>query len=230
MRLGIRWSSPLQDALADYGISADIDTAKGAWNDKGPTGPASPNLTSQGWGHNTDVGLFKSDVTQKVTLTATSLQAGSGGWNNFGITVFTGMDTGTGYDHHGGWNINYRPTSNYSPNTAPATTNNPLGTVGLTYLAYTDSSSVTFTAAAGQVYSVLLGGFAGAGNFGPHDGYALNITSSPVPVPAGAWLFGGALASLIGTYRRKRTSPGLKSDPSCRHTHDMATPQNHRSG
>lgn len=192
------------DALADYGITADIDTAKGAWNDKGPTGPTNPNLSSQGWGHHTDVGLFKSDVTQNITLTAGSLHADSGGWSNFGISVFTGMDTGTGYDHHGGWNISYRPTSNYSPNTAPATLSNPLGTAGLTFLTYTDNSTVTFTAQAGQVYSILLGGFAGAGNFGPVDGYVMNITSSPVPLPAATWLFAGALASLAGVTRRKR--------------------------
>ena len=195
-----------QDSLK-YGISADIDTAKGAWNDKGPApGPVSGG---QGWGHNTDVGLFRSSVTQQVTLSAASLQAGSGGWNNFGITVFTGSDTNVGgYNHHGGWNVGYRPPSNANPNIGPATLSNPLGTAGLTYLTYTDNSTVSFTANAGQVYSILLGGYAGAGNFGPHDGYVLNVSS--VPVPGAVWLFGSAMAGLIGFGRRKNKSVAFK--------------------
>jgi hypothetical protein len=194
-----------QNAYDQYGVYADIDTAKGAWNDAGPNGPSNSG-GSQGWAHNTDVGLFKSDVTQQVTLTATSLHANSGGWNNFGISVFTGMDAGT-YDHHSGWNINYRPASNANPNLAPAMQNNPLFSTGLTFLTYTDNSTVTFTAQAGQIYSILLGGYSGAGNFGPHDSYLLDINASPVPVPAAIWLFGGGLASLAGVTRRKRISP-----------------------
>ncbi len=188
------------DAHNDYGVWADIDTAKGAWNDKGPNGPTT-SLTSQGWGHNTDLGLFKSNVTQTVQLSATSLNTVN--VSNFGISVFSGMTTAGNYDHHGGWNINYRPASHTSPNTAPASLNNPLGTVGLTFLTYTDNSTLSFTAQAGQVYTILLGGYSGAGNFGPHAGYALNITSAPVPVPGAVWLFGSAMAGFIGLRRRK---------------------------
>ena len=70
-----------------YSINADIDTAGGAWKDKNKTG----------WAHNTDIGLFKSDVTTDVTL---KLSAVNGPIAHFGITVFTGMDTGTDYTHH----------------------------------------------------------------------------------------------------------------------------------
>ena len=37
--------------------------------------------------------------------------------------------------------------------------------------------------------------------------YALEITAAPVPVPAAAWLFGGALMSLFGANRRKKVLP-----------------------
>jgi hypothetical protein len=179
------------DAQADYGIAADIDTAKGAWND----GFFTQSAFSQGWGHNTDVGLFKSDVTQTVTLTASNVDPTS--WQNFGISVFSGMTTEGNYDHHGGWNVGYS-----SSNTAPATQDNPLGTVGLDFLTYTDNSTVSFTAQAGQVYSILLGGNSGDGNFGPHARYQLEISS--VPVPGAVWLFGSAIAGLVGFGKRKR--------------------------
>lgn len=179
-----------QDAHDDYGIWADIDTAKGAWND----GKFTQAADSTGWGHNTDVGLFKSDVTQMVKIIATNIDSGS--WQTFGISVFTGMNSGS-YNHHGEWNVGY--TAN---NTDPATSSNPLGMSGLNFSGYTDDSSITFTAQAGQVYSILLGGYSGSDNWGPHSGYQLTISS--VPVPGAVWLFGSAMAGLIGFSKRKR--------------------------
>jgi hypothetical protein len=187
-----------QDAFDDYGVWADIDTAKGAWNDKGPNGPTSGG--SQGWGHNTDVGLFKSNITQTVTITASNLVSSS--WQNFGISIFSGMSTAGNWDHHGGWNTGYRPASHANPNLAPAQQNNPLSSVGLTYITHTDDSTVSFEAQAGQVYSILLGGYSGAGNFGPHAGYSLSISS--VPVPGAVWLFVSAMFGLVGFQRRKQ--------------------------
>lgn len=196
-----------QDAHDRYGIWANIDTARGAWNDAGPTGPASPATETTGWGHNTDVGLFRSSVTQQVTVSVASLNASTGGWNNFGLTLFQGSDTNSGgYSHHGGWNENFRPASNASPNLAPAQLSNPLGTAGLTYLAFSDHSELTFLATGGQVYSIFLGGFAGPDNYGPHDGYVVNITSAaPVPIPAAVWLFGSAVAGL-GFFGKRKTA------------------------
>jgi len=190
-----------QDAHDDYGIWADIDTAKGAWNDKGPNGPTSGG--SQGWGHNTDVGLFKSNVTQIVTLTASNLDSSS--WQNFGISVFSGMSTAGNWHHHGGWNAGYKPASNANPNIQPAQLSDPLQLTpngDLIFVTYTDNSTVSFEAQAGQVYSILLGGYSGAGNFGPHAGYSLSISS--VPVPGAVWLFGSALLGLVGFNRRKQ--------------------------
>ncbi len=190
-----------QDAFDDYGVWADIDTAKGAWNDKGPNGPATSG--GQGWGHNTDVGLFKSEITQTVTLTATNINSSS--WQNFGISIFSGMSTAGNWHHHGGWNAGYRPASHANPNTAPAELNDPLQlnpNGDLIFVAYTDHSTMSFEAQAGQIYSILLGGYSGSGNFGPHAGYSLSISS--VPVPGAVWLFGSGMFGLAGFQRRKQ--------------------------
>lgn len=196
------------DADADYGHTwgyADIDTARGAWNDKGPTGSAT---TGQGWAHNTDYGLFMSEVTAYVTLTPSTV---SGNWNNFGITVFTGMDDeNSAYSHHSGWNTKFLSggdPDNSNPSENPAKVSNPHGTNNLTYLTHSESGDLTFLAVANQIYSIYIGGNSGAGNFGPHDGYILNITTAPVPLPAATWLFGSALISLVGVHRRKRVVP-----------------------
>ncbi len=180
------------DAHADYGVWADIDTAKGAWND----GKFTQSPASSGWSHNTDVGLLKSNVTQKVTLSASNIDSSS--WQTFGITVFSGMSSS--YSHHGGWNEGYTAS-----NTDPATLI-PLGMTNVTFVGYTDNSSITFTAQAGQVYTILLGGYSGSDNWGPHSGYAMNITSAPVPVPGAVWLFGSAMVGLIGFGKRKRVA------------------------
>lgn len=183
------------DSFANYGIYADIDTAGGAWRDtQGP----------QGWRHNTDIGLFKSDVTTDVTLTVSAI---NGPIATFGITVFQGMDSGTNYSHHGAWNsspLNF-------------TNSDPFDTVGVEYVdglgvntvdnvsymfGITSTNGFTFTAQAGQIYSIYLGGYQGIHWNQQHDGYQLNI--STVPVPAAFWLMGSGLLGLLGLGRRRK--------------------------
>lgn len=65
-------------------------------------------------------------------------------------------------------------------------------------------NSISFNASAGTVYTILLGGYSGGDHYNPKEGYALNITTTPVPVPTALWLFGGALLSLTGVVRKKR--------------------------
>ena len=69
------------DAVANYGLYADIDTAGGAWQDA----EAEP----QGWKHNTDIGLIQTDTNQTVNL---NISAINGPIANFGVTIFEGMD------------------------------------------------------------------------------------------------------------------------------------------
>ena len=179
------------DAQADYGITAEIDTAQGAWFD-GTTG----------WKHQTDVGLIKSMVTQNVTLNLTTLDASK--ISKFGISIFDGMDqTQTGYGHHGKWN---------DSTTAPVGTDNPFYGGAPGQLAYitssdnvTDTLGLTFTAQAGDIYSVYLGGTTPGSWLAPVAGYELNISTSPVPVPAAVWLFGSAMAGLGVAGRRKKS-------------------------
>ncbi len=182
------------DSLARYGVSADIDTAKGAWFDNATPG--------QGWKHDLDLGLFKSDVTQTVTLSVRGVNFNN---TNFGITVFDGMATNQGpaYVHHGGWNS--------SLNGTPVPTG--LGFTSADIVKSTDASgavpvdlnTVTFTAQAGQLYTIALGGYRDGTWFDTTDGYVLNVTSSPVPVPAAVWLLGSALAGIAGLGRRRRS-------------------------
>lgn len=215
-RVGDSLEISQNDAAARYGTSWDpnassalvnIDTAKGAWYDG----------VSSGWGHNTDIGLFKSDVTAQITLNLTALfnADAPSPWSNFGVTVFTGMDTGNAYTHHYRWND---PTLGI-----PFTTSNPGGSTGVIYdgsigistpgAAYSsnvnNAQDFTFLAQAGQVYSIYLGGASGNGaatQFSPHAGYQLNISTSAVsavPVPGAAWLFGTALAGVLGFNKRR---------------------------
>jgi hypothetical protein len=177
---------------------ADIDTAKGAWHDG----------TSDGWKHDTDIGLFKSNVTQTVTLSISSLLS-NGTLNetpDYGFTVFEGKNTGTtNYSHHGSWHsIDPASAQAVGNNDTQITDPNPFGGSGLTTLILDDviGNSATFTAEAGKIYTIMLGGFQG-GDWGQtRNDYQLTIAA--VPVPGAVWLFGSALTGFIGFQRRKR--------------------------
>jgi hypothetical protein len=194
------------DSFSRYGAYADIDTAKGAWSDAAVGG-------ASGWRHDLDVGLFKSDTTGLVTLSAQGiLQSGT----NFGFTIFKGMDTVTGYNHHGGWN-----SGNNASGLTSASNPVPAGAVFAggpalniaNIVAYSvggatpsNLNTITFNATAGQVYEIFLGGYKNGSWGDTIDGYKLSISQAPaaVPVPGAVWLFGSALTGLIGFQRRKR--------------------------
>jgi len=188
------------DSLARYAIDAEIDTGGGAWNDNGKTPAGDPTATGPtGWRHQTDIGIIKSDVTQKVTINLTTV---SNLFSRFGVTVFEGVDTNTGnYSHHGAWN---RLGSNPP---LPFTANNPFGTTGLINIGYSDNvdgtNGYTFIAKKDQAYSLYLGGVGFSHWAYGVDRYVLDITTSPVPVPGTVWLFGSAMAGLISFGRRK---------------------------
>ncbi|OAI09901.1 hypothetical protein A1359_18160 [Methylomonas lenta] len=183
------------DSMAKYGFDAEIDTGGGAWRDNS----ASPT----GWKHQTDIGLISSDVTQMVHLNLTALgQQQANTFSTFGITVFEGMDTNTGnYSHHGSWNNATKPYTN----------DNPFGTTGLINIGYSDNvdaaNDFVFTAEAGKIYSIYLGGVDFSRWNTGVDNYKLTVTTSAqtgvVPVPGAVWLFGSAVAGMIGFGRRK---------------------------
>jgi hypothetical protein len=181
---------------ANAGFDADLDTNKGSWNDNGQS--FNP---SQGWAHNTDIGLIKADHDMTLTLNITNVE---GTWSNYGISIFEGMNTGGFDSHHEGWNVGWS-----SANEAAAQQNNPFGLVGLNYLAHDGSvdsiNGLTFFAKAGQVYTVLLGGNEFGSVFGPTADYKLSINA--VPVPGAVWLFGSALAGL-GVFSRRKQHAG----------------------
>lgn len=185
------------DAIDRYGLEADIDTSNGAWG-SWQVDPNNPAFT-RGWAHGTDFGLIKSLVDTDIVVEVSKVNA-EDNLNNFGITVFTGMDDGTAFfGHHSPWNIGYISGVNEDP----AKVDNPFGTHGVEYLTHGDQSTVTFHAIADQVYSIYLGGNDVDGDIiGTQYAYQANI--SAVPVPAAIWLFGSGVVGLVSLGVRKR--------------------------
>jgi len=194
---------------------ADIDTARGAWHDG----------ISTGWKHDTDIGFFRSAVTQLVTLNISSLLA-SGEANltpAYGFTVFRGLSTGrtASYSHHGPWHngltaaqaLEFGGSNPGEPVGTRRTPANPLaGGQDATSLPASDwilddvyNNNATFLAEAGVTYTIFLGGFQGGGWTDTRNDYQLVIAGSPnpVPLPAAAWLLASGLAGLASFGRRR---------------------------
>jgi hypothetical protein len=194
------------DSKARYGVYADIDVAKGAWS------ATNTGAVFGGWRHDLDVGLFKSDATGLVTLTAEGiLQPNS----NFGFTIFQGVDSVTSYNHHGQWNNN----NNAGGTTSASAFGGGAGSLtASSIVAYSVGSiaafgnnptqnlnTISFDAVAGQIYTIALGGYRNGDWTTTVDGYKLTVSQevSQVPVPGAVWLFGSAMAGLVGFGRRK---------------------------
>ena len=198
-----------QDSVNRYGVGADIDIAQGAWSDAKLGGSA-------GWRHDLDYGLFKSDVGGKVTLNATAINGSSPTKTpNIGFTIFKGMNSSTeGYNHHGPWNADNN-TQIGAPNAAsvPAKPGDGFNLPASAIVAYSiggvapsNLNTISFNADPNQVYTIVLGGYKN-GDWGKTpDGYKLLVTASAVPVPGAVWLFGSAMAGLIGFGRRRKSS------------------------
>jgi hypothetical protein len=184
------------DSLKYPGVSADIDAAEGAWSD--------PGVTSKGgWRHDLDIGLFKSDVDAEVTLHAIGVNDTQ---SRYGFTVFKGMDASTFYNHHGVWNA-FNNTQPGAPDNNSRLGGGTTFTVAdiVAYSIGGDTPSnldtISFHAVAGQVYTIVLGGYRNGSGHVTTDGYALTVTA--VPVPPALWLMGSALAGLAARLRRR---------------------------
>ncbi len=198
------------DAFDRYGVYADIDTAKGAWSDNvsGNTGEAG------GWRHDLDMGLFRSDVSGKVTLEIKAVIDSNN--TDFGFTVFKGQNTNGGsYLHHGTWNST---TNNFGVsvlslpggNTSFQDSDIVAHSVGDPA---TNIGSIMFDAEAGQVYTIAVGGYRTGSWSETRDGYELTVTQEPVRVPAAQvpmphWALVMLAIALFGTaIRSTKTTP-----------------------
>jgi len=195
------------DSFNRYGVYADIDTSRGAWS------ALNTGASFAGWRHDLDLGLFKSDATGLVTLSAQGIQE----TGNFGFTIFKGVDSVTKYNHHGSWNADNNtqagaPNSASSPYAGAVQAGTGLSVTDI--VAYSiggatpsNLNTISFNAEAGQIYSIFVGGYRNGTWYDTTDGYKLTVSQvSAVPVPGAVWLFGSAMAGLVGFGRRKSKS------------------------
>lgn len=198
------------DSIATYGVSADIDSARGAWSDNISTNVG----VAGGWRHDLDFGLFRSETTGLVTLKASPVGGPADPVPNYGFTIFKGMDTSTAsYNHHGAWNSTTN-TNGLTSNSLPGGGRNlPVSSI----VAYsignptvlsndpgTNINTISFEAQAGEIYTIAIGGYRNGDWTTTSWGYSLEV--SQVPVPGAVWLFGSAMAGLIGFGRRNKSA------------------------
>ena len=186
------------------GIKADTsDTSQGL-----AVGAKAYKDGATNWGHNADFAIFSLNADANVTISVSSdhsaLRPAFGLWQ--------GWDTGSG-SRHGEF------LNNGAISAMTGTLRDSTGT------SLVDVNAWAFSAtqgSAGNDVTATLTRFLTAGNYtlaiGGYDGtvggqlaYSANISTAPaaapVPLPAAAWLFGGAIASLVSTSRRRRVLP-----------------------
>jgi len=121
----------------------------------------------------------------------------------------TGSSTKPAFPLYQGWDTSTTPfvrAGSYINNVS-----NPLATFGLAYLDQAStttpggSASLTFANLAGGDYTLLLGGNGTSSDVFGNGFYKLTLTA--VPVPAAVWLFGSAMAGMIGLGRRNLKLP-----------------------
>ncbi len=160
----------------------DLQSANNKWN------PASS------WGAALGFGLINVMGHSNVAVSITASDD-DGSLFTPGFTLWKNWDETSSSSKHGPWN---------------ADPSNP-GTLGSNELDYIGHASTT-TAGGDAVlnailapgkYSLWIGGNA-SGKTTTDQSYQLNISTSPVPVPAAAWLFGSAILGLMGVKRRKK--------------------------
>ncbi|MBD9355590.1 hypothetical protein [Methylomonas albis] len=152
------------------------------------------------WGNALDFGLITLSSVSNLTITVAADASLS---SNFkpGFTLFSGWDTSATSNKHGSWNV-----------ALPAVPVNPRGTTGLTYLGQASSAvgggtaTYTFTNLAAGNYSLWIGGAGLGTSTTGGQTYVATLSTSPVPVPGAVWLFGSAMAGLIGFGGRRKAA------------------------
>ena len=161
----------------------------------GPMGwqrPPAAAYPHSGMGHGADIGLLQLGSASNLTITVAADSTTPADPTTViipGFSLFQGWDTGTTANQVQAYFNNQ---------------NNPLGTVGLTYLNGGGGSGTAYTMeftnlSAGD-YTLILGGNAAGG----HGAYSVTFATTAVPVPAALWLFSSALLGLGVFSKRKQ--------------------------
>lgn len=159
------------------------------------------------WGMVLDYGLIKMEAAGNLTITVSADDS-----SNFtpGFTLWNGWDTSSSSNVHQAWNGSTTPFLT-GLGTSPSNPYN-LGS-SLSYLANastttaTGFATLTLSNLSAGLYTIFIGGNASGATTGIDQSYKVNLSTTAVPVPAAAWLFGGALMSLFGANRRKKVLP-----------------------
>lgn len=153
---------------------------------------------STNWGHSADMGIFQLSadavVTISVTSSSDSLRPAFGLWK--------GWDTSNESSRHQAWLNN----GAFSQAMSAGVLDSDLQLVDSNAWVVATSqgnnvtATLTKTLAAGK-YTLILGGYDSAvalGVNGSNLPYSALISTTPVPLPAGAWLLGSGLIGLFG--------------------------------
>ncbi len=190
--LPVTWVANIHHNDTVYEISAADAIAKGAASTFVLESINNKWTPASSWGNALDFGLINMEVGGNLTVT---VEADSSLASTFApvFTFWSGWDATATSSKHGSWNADpFNPT--------------PRGSNELSYVGHAattvDGGSVAYTfngLAAGQ-YSLWIGG---NGLDNVNEYYRGSMSVAAVPIPGAVWLFGSAIAGLVGFGRRR---------------------------
>jgi len=199
-KLPVDWMATFVSNTDSFTISTANAQAAGA--------PGTYNLSVLGhrwnpassWGNALDFGLIDLQANSNLTVRV----QGDTGFESFlpGFTLWNSWDNTTTSSKHGSWNANpFAPGNRNATNLTyhgHAATNSSDGGVNYSYA--NGAVEITFENLAAGQYSLWIGG---NGTVTSSFNYVASVSASPVPIPGAVWLFGSAIAGMVGFARRK---------------------------
>lgn len=152
-----------------------------------------------------DQGSGASDLIPGLTLWQAKEDAG-----NYSAMYVNGIDSTNWSEWNGEGVCSPATTCSYFPTLAQSALDGKVWSAAddrdnPTHMAMVMTDWITLTGDGNNYFTVVFGGNADLGATGVAQNFLATVSVQPVPVPGAVWLFGSAMAGLIGMGRRKTT-------------------------
>lgn len=201
--------------LTSVGLTENVSLAPYSWDGN--------NNGSFGWMHTSSWSTFNISQASEVNITLTRSgsasnatspaftvwsYSGNPDWSSYDTSVNGAMDYDQLTGKTGSSNSNWLPLTGFAryANAGTSFTNDNGSALSHTSLGDSSVAALSFNFSAGN-YLIVMGGSCSSATCASAGAQSASLSISPaaVPLPGTVWLFGSAVAGVIGASRRKST-------------------------